>query len=282
VGRRDEAGQALPQMACGALWRAKRAVIVGDPLQIEPVNASPPLLSYHLSESFGLESSDLAGGASVQVLADRLNKYGTELKNKNNSIWVGSPLRVHRRCINPMFQIANEISYNGSMVCSTIERNSNLLMQTGFLDIKGNVRDGQYIEEQGLAVLKLVQAEFDNNSDIGITPSLYIISPFNIVAKNIKQLLIKLLVSNKFDKDSIYDWVHDSVGTVHTFQGKEADGVIMCLGCDKTKVGAARWAASSPNILNVALTRAKYRFIAIGDKDIWLKQKYFSELSQLN
>src|SRR5699024_5756942 len=33
----DEAGQASPQQAAGALWRSKKAIVVGDPIQIEPV-----------------------------------------------------------------------------------------------------------------------------------------------------------------------------------------------------------------------------------------------------
>ena len=33
----DEAGQAQPQMALGALYRSRSAVIVGDPKQVEPV-----------------------------------------------------------------------------------------------------------------------------------------------------------------------------------------------------------------------------------------------------
>ena len=58
---------------------------------------------------------------------------------------------------------------------------------------------------------------------------------------------------------------------VHTFQGKEADEVIVLLGCDKNSKGAVRWVNS--NIVNVAATRAKYRVYFIGDKDVWASSK---------
>jgi len=76
-------------------------------------------------------------------------------------------------------------------------------------------------------------------------------------------------------------WLKSHIGTVHTFQGKQAEGVILCLGLDEKTKGAAGWASQKPNLLNVAITRAKYRFIAVGDKNIWFNQPYFNQLKGL-
>lgn len=59
------------------------------------------------------------------------------------------------------------------------------------------------------------------------------------------------------------------MGTVHTFQGKEAKIVYLILGADEASRGAAGWAVSEPNIMNVAATRAKEEFYIIGDKALY-------------
>ena len=64
-------------------------------------------------------------------------------------------------------------------------------------------------------------------------------------------------------------WLDDNnVGTVHTFQGQGTDEVIFLLGCDSNSTGAANWV--NKNIVNVAATRAKFRFYMIGDKNVWM------------
>lgn len=59
-------------------------------------------------------------------------------------------------------------------------------------------------------------------------------------------------------------------------QGKEANEVILLLGCDhENGDGAANWASAKPNILNVAATRAKYRLAIIGDTNLWKSKNGF-------
>lgn len=52
----DEAGQATPYSALGALWRTCKAIIVGDPLQVEPVVTVPKELSKKFAEEFEIDA----------------------------------------------------------------------------------------------------------------------------------------------------------------------------------------------------------------------------------
>ncbi|MGK9939422.1 hypothetical protein O6268_23555, partial [Salmonella enterica subsp. enterica] len=63
------------------------------------------------------------------------------------------------------------------------------------------------------------------------------------------------------------DWITDRVGTIHTFQGKEAEAVIAILGAPMAEQqGARRWACGTPNILNVLVSRAKSRLYVVGSR----------------
>lgn len=275
----DEAGQAVPQAAAGAIWRSKRAVIVGDPFQIEPVVTIPEQIINNLSRYFGLDKSQIHASLSVQSMADRANPYGWI----TNDTWTGSPLRVHRRCIDPMFSIANKIAYNGMMYNSTPEGIPRLMMRNGFIQVEGKVCGRHYVPEQGTIIKRMIQDEIRR---LQALPDLFVISPFSeipsILKKELSQPIKQALAPSVLISDSeLKTWLDSHIGTVHTFQGKQATGVILCLGLDEKTKGAATWASSKPNLLNVALTRAKLRFVAVGDGTIWLKQPYFCKLKDL-
>ena len=66
---------------------------------------------------------------------------------------------------------------------------------------------------------------------------------------------------------------------MHTMQGKEADVVILVLGGDPDRPGAREFATREPNLLNVAVTRAKRRLYVIGNRNTWGNEPYFNVLA---
>lgn len=282
----DEAGQAVPQAAVGALWRAQRAVVVGDPLQIEPVFTVPVRLIEALAQSSGLseDAQVMPHRASVQNLADAANPCGVLLAGQGEeSEWVGSPLRVHRRCADPMFRIANAIAYENKMIFGLNNMDPPAdkydLGSSAWVHQPGATQGRHVVPDQVELVTRAVTRLYQSKGEL---PPVYLISPF----KNIKQALSRRLSDvsiwreqgiNTLSKSNLSKWCRESIGTVHTFQGKEERIVWMVLGCDRQSGGAVAWATSKPNILNVALTRAKHRFFMIGDAGLWGEKRYFQE-----
>lgn len=113
----DEAGQAAPQHAYCGIWRAQRTVLVGDPLQLTPVVTLPAKYQDRLLKITKTHERWLPALNPAQVLADRTTKYGTTVyPPDSDGLWVGAPLKVHRRCDNPMFDVVNHEVYGGLMI----------------------------------------------------------------------------------------------------------------------------------------------------------------------
>jgi superfamily I DNA and/or RNA helicase len=70
----DEAGQGPPQAAVGAIMRTRRSIVVGDPLQIEPVVTLPDVLTQEVCRNFDVDPNQFNAPevicTSVQTLAD--------------------------------------------------------------------------------------------------------------------------------------------------------------------------------------------------------------------
>lgn len=268
----DEAGQAQPQMAVGAMFRCRKSIIVGDPKQIEPVVTAETDMIKQL-----LTSEILSGykdkKISVQGFADYINPYGTFLGEDEEKEWVGCPLVVHRRCIDPMYTISNELSYDGTMKQQTgapkAEQVTTFILEKScWIDVVGSENSGakdHFVKAQGEVVLKLLEEKF--KKDKSEIPKLFIITPFTSVKAGMMDMIRK---SALYRKDfRVGKWLDDNnVGTVHTFQGQGTDEVIFLLGCDKNATGAANWV--NKNIVNVAATRAKFRLYLVGDKNVWM------------
>lgn len=264
----DEAGQASALMAAGLLQRSKQALVVGDPMQLQPVVTLESEIDHALAREM-METTDLKphlryliNNGSVQTLADE----ASPVKSKIGNTVVGVPLLVHRRCDDPMFSISNQLSYGGKMIQGKPPSSDKL--DSSFIHVEGHsARKYENAQE--------VDAAWNLFSDIVLKYEkecpIYVITPFTAMAKKLRKEF-KMRIAASAEIDQRVNWwgkPENWIGTVHTFQGKEAPTVILCLACTPKETGGVQWVNSAPNLLNVAVTRAKRNLFITGNLDIW-------------
>ncbi len=295
----DEAGQATPQAVVGALWRCRRAVVVGDPRQLEPVVTLPWSGQRRLCGKFEVDVRWAPQATSVQAVSDRVNRYGTWLPDPDGEgqIWVGSPLRVHRRCDRLMFEVSNQIAYDNMMVYGVVRTDDfSLGAQNLWINVDAPASGDKWNEAEGKQVLSLLgmvrtrlaaamdeelaelgadlpdwavgEAEKQAELQKRFERKVFIVSPFRRIVERLQGYLTVSGLSVS----------RDCLGTVHTTQGKEADIVILVLGTAADEKKAREWASDKPNLLNVAVTRARRRLVLVGDHGNWRGLRYFSSL----
>ncbi|MER5933933.1 AAA domain-containing protein [Streptomyces sp. NPDC002054] len=124
---------------------------------------------------------------------------------------------------------------------------------SSWVNVVSTEADGHWIPEEGRALRRILERLRDEG-DVDLGRDVFVISPFRQVVAGAMRACRDLVPA-------------DRVGTVHTTQGKEADVVILVLGTDPRRAGARAWAASRPNLLNVAVSRAKRRLFVIGNSE---------------
>jgi hypothetical protein len=298
----DEAGQATPQSALGVLLRCKRAIVVGDPLQLEPIVSLSSSIVRLVEKTYGANSSFITSdnGVSLQTVADRCSVHGTtrQVTGPDKSVrneWIGIPLVVHRRCLEPMFSMSNQI-YGQDMISSVDEPDGlherHPFGESVWIETFGAAHPHAVREQIDLVtkmVLRLfgyyrkryreLESTLSPNANIEevrrildpwSTPSLSVIAPFRQVEEQLQERLSEFRGLGK--------WAELHVGTIHKFQGKESEAVIVVLGLDEKTKGAASFATSKPNMMNVAVTRAKHRLYVVGSSAVWGDTPYFGDI----
>src|SRR5699024_10199767 len=132
----------------------------------------------------------------------------------------------------------------------------------------------QYVFEQGEFIVEKIEEQFEEVEN-GEMPSVFVITPFTAVRRELISL-----VNNRLGKKipHVKKWSQTSIGTVHTFQGKEANVVYFVTGTDEATDGAANWSCMKPNLINVAVTRAKKKFYVVGDSNRFKKKRYYETI----
>lgn len=218
----DEASQIDIVTGTLALSSAKYAVVIGDEKQLP--NVVTDKTKKKLDKLFDEYSLDKGYSYS-------LNSFLTSIKNTIKDIPV-TLLREHYRCHPKIINFCNKKFYNNQLVIMTKDNGENDVIKV-IRTVKGNhVRDKA--SQRQVDILKNILPELKSD-DIGI------IAPYNNQVKLIRENI-----------DNI------DVSTVHKFQGREKDIILMSTVDDDITDFVA-----NSNILNVSISRAKKQLIFI-------------------
>lgn len=242
--------------------------------------ALPERLNIEIANFFKIDRKAwTAPEASSQTLADRVSPFQAAFKSDRGPRQVGIPLLVHRRCQEPMFGISNRIAYDGQMVHAPGPQTSvigDILGTSQWHNVDGDA-DSKWSPDEGERVVSLLR----EIAEAGVqNPDVFIITPFRIVAQELRtRLRTERALFAQFGVDA-GTWLKDRVGTIHTVQGRESEAVILVLGAPRaSQNGAHSWAAGTPNILNVAVSRAKQRLYVVGSYGAWSGVGHARELA---
>ncbi len=262
----DEASQCDIASALPLLYRAKQAVIIGDPKQLRHISGLQKGHDQQLLEKYDLIPKYAKWAYSYNSLFD----LAVGLMSQNDII----NLRDHHRSHSEIIEFSNQEFYEGNLRVATnydslkfLESEKNGIR---WINVVGNVKrpttGGAVNEIEAKSVVREIEKliyERNYNGSIGV------VTPFIAQAN-----LIRQLVSSNIDlQGKLMD--HDFlVDTVHKFQGDERDLMIFSPVVSKSMPeGALGFMRNNGNLFNVAITRARAMLLVVGDQNATINCK---------
>lgn len=267
----EEAGQVSPEIAGPSFSLAKRAVIVGDALQIEPVWSVKNVIDNANARSEGLDPDVLhktgraASSGSVIKMAQTATAFSQDFSaslgaEKASKLGRGLYLVEHRRCITPIIRYCNHLCYEEILVPKNNGSPRASLPPMFGVHVQGtalkSATGSRYNVCEAKAIARWLAANRTMLEDIHarqLQAIVGIVTPFKA----------QISVINKELRDQRIPGL--TVGTVHALQGAERSIVLFSPVCTQADAQSRLFFNTSPNMLNVAVSRAKENFIIMGD-----------------
>ncbi len=251
----DEASQCDIASCFPVLFRAKKAVIVGDDKQL-------PHLSF-------LEKAKEQSFLSQHNIPD---KYQLMWRFRTNSMfdlanyYSSCPILLdeHFRSLPPIIKFSNDQFYGGRIKIMNKETDTRGVLELNIVpDAKVDPDATRNMAETEAVIKKLQDLIMEDNEKNPNNPTSFgVISPFRGQVELIKKALSQVLTENTVKKHKI------EVGTAHTFQGDEKDIIILSFALAPNSHFQSLTFLQKPNLFNVAITRAKKKLICFVSKTV--------------
>lgn len=255
----DEASQCDIASALPLLFRAKQAVIIGDPNQLRHISSLPKEQDQQLLERYKLIPNYAKWAYSYNSLFD----LAAGLVPKEGLI----NLKDHHRSHSDIIEFSNEEFYKGNLRIATNYDNLNLLEteKNGirWVNVEGYVKrpssGGAVNKAEANAVVEEIIKLVNERGYMG---TIGVVTPFRAHANLIGRIISKNnLLQNKLLKHNFL------VDTVHKFQGDERDLMIFSPVVSRNISSNGLWfLKGNGNLFNVAITRARAMLLVVGDQ----------------
>lgn len=235
----DEASQVDIKTGALALSCAKNAVIVGDDKQL------PNVVSQE--EALALQAIQL-----TYKVDDRYNEVTHSFLQSCVEVFKDIPvtlLREHYRCHPKIIEFCNQHFYNGELVAMTDDNAEDNVLQV-VQTVEGNHARGHFNQREIDVIVQEVLPQCADSGSIGI------ITPYRQQADEINKALGK-----------------DIASTVHKYQGRECDTIIMSMVDNKPTEFS-----DDSNLLNVAISRAKTHLYVVTNSNKMPKESNLAQL----
>ncbi len=241
----DEASQADIASAIPALHRAKRAVIIGDAKQLRHVSFLPRAVETDLRERQNL-APDQAPSFRDDSVLDWVNR---SLGSSAASCF----LDEHFRSSPDIIGFSNQEFYAGRLKLLTHGRRPAGRNALSLIQVDDGLRNSKGANPtEAEAVLNYLKGL----SESSVTPqSVGIVSPFRDQVDHLRRRLERDLDPALYARHRVI------VGTAHELQGEERDVVLFSAAVDETAAAGSLAFLSRPEVLNVAITRARHRLV---------------------
>ncbi len=254
----DEASQCDIASALPLLMRAKRAVIIGDPLQLRHVSNIDSSTDRLLLDQKGLMDS-LEWAYSTQSLFD----LAAAIRDEDSMV----TLRDHHRSDSQIIEYSNQQFYDGQLRVATKHERLIKPWNDGpairWVDVKGtSIRPSQgsvTCPQEAKGVI----AELERLANQGYKGTIGVVTPFAPQAR-----MISDLIAQRDDLTAFLRGANSLVATAHSFQGDERDIIIMSIALQSGAPDSAiKFVSGQANLFNVAVTRARAALVVVGNRD---------------
>lgn len=252
----DEASQCDIASALPLIMRTKQLVVIGDPMQLRHISSVTTEEEQMIKDKLELEDSQY-----IKYAECSLYDYSNDLiSHAQSGSSIPYMLKYHYRCHPHIIEYSNDMFYGGRM-------KRRLEIKTDTNRLKGT--------PQGVVLVDVVGTQINDNVNINEAEAKKSIELAERVALSQPDVSIGIVTPFRHQAEKINSMIPTELrerieaNTVHKYQGDEKDIMIYSLVVTHNSPSKKIYWIDNivPNLVNVAVTRAKSTLYVVGNFD---------------